>query len=83
MEVLKCAVCRHFRADIRSKNICTAFPAGIPSAIAFGDVTHREPYPGDNGIQWEPAEGMEFLDVPPDAVAFEQLLEKEEEKARG
>jgi hypothetical protein len=34
---------------------CAAFPNGIPDAIAEGDVEHREPYPGDRGIRFEPA----------------------------
>lgn len=33
---------------------CAAFPNGIPKEIAFGDNPHTDPYPGDNGIQYEP-----------------------------
>jgi hypothetical protein len=34
------------------------FPEGIPDAIAFGRVLHVRPYPGDHGIQYERAEGV-------------------------
>lgn len=32
---------------------CDAFPNGIPGPILDGTEQHREPYPGDNGIQYE------------------------------
>lgn len=32
---------------------CKAFPEGIPPEIAQGDEPHTEPFPGDNGIQFE------------------------------
>jgi len=31
-----------------------AFPGWIPTAIQSGDVEHTEPFPGDNGIRFEP-----------------------------
>ena len=33
--------------------ICKAFPEGIPEEIFEGPVSHKTPYPGDHGIQWE------------------------------
>jgi len=33
--------------------VCIAFPDGIPMEIVMGR-SHEEPYPGDNGIRFEP-----------------------------
>ncbi len=33
---------------------CSAFPAGIPEPILNGERFHRRPYPGDDGIRFEP-----------------------------
>lgn len=56
-----CPFCRHFRGDIRERNICSAFPEGIPREIIYGPIKHTEPYPGDNGIRFEVIEGFEEI----------------------
>ena len=45
-----CHKCSHRRTPYT----CSAFPEGIPAHVLTGDVLHTEPYPGDNGIQFDP-----------------------------
>ncbi len=33
---------------------CFAFPKGIPEKILTGEHDHTKPFPGDNGIRFEP-----------------------------
>ena len=47
-----CFVCNHYKDDYK----CAAFPDGIPEEILTGKHDHREPYEGDNGIQFKPIE---------------------------
>lgn len=55
-----CAACRHLQQPINfSSPSCAAFPNGIPWEIQIGQVRHTQPYPGDNGVRFEPIEGDE------------------------
>ena len=49
-----CWTCRHY--DERARVRCAAFPDGIPLPIQWGEFDHRQPFPGDNGIRYEPVE---------------------------
>ena len=55
--------CKHFQGveelgegEETQVCVCAAFPKGIPDVIAFGDNLHLTPFPGDNGIQYEPVD---------------------------
>jgi hypothetical protein len=49
----QCVVCQHLAPDGR-RGTCLAFPNGIPVAISLNQHDHRHPYPGDNGVHWQP-----------------------------
>jgi hypothetical protein len=42
------------------QQICNAYPDGIPEAIWWNRVDHRQPQPGDHGIGWEPDGDVEY-----------------------
>ena len=47
----QCQKCRHYQGGVR----CCAFILGhIPLDIFMNRHDHHQPYPGDNGIRFEP-----------------------------
>lgn len=48
-----CMGCTRYRRD-RGRQVCGAFPDGIPQDILMSNVDHRKPYPGDNGLRFSP-----------------------------
>ncbi len=51
-----CTFCRHWNgpAPLAKRRTCGAFPQKIPDEIWKGENDHRQPYPGDRGIRFEP-----------------------------
>jgi hypothetical protein len=45
---VSCDVCKHLVGIT-----CKAFPEKIPDEIFMDEIAHIDPYPGDNGIQFE------------------------------
>ena len=50
----QCFNCKVFWRGVPAK--CKAFPNGIPDKILTGEHDHKEPFEGDNGVQFEPIE---------------------------
>lgn len=49
-----CIHCRHLSTAALART-CSTFPGGIPAAIWDGQNDHRQPYPGDRWVHFEPA----------------------------
>jgi hypothetical protein len=59
--MVSCPFCIHLKHTARDLAVCDAFPQGIPDEIKFGYNHHTEPWPGDNGIQFEAREEFKHL----------------------
>ena len=53
-----CSDCWRFDTSNKIKNVCKAYPGGIPEEILIGKVDHRRPYKGDHGILFEGKETL-------------------------
>ena len=59
----QCLGCQFLLSVVDSEVLgCKAFPYGIPEEILQGEHDHREPYPGDHGILFEPITKREYED---------------------
>jgi hypothetical protein len=56
-----CVSCRHLRGF--EPPVCAAFPQGIPAAVASGELSHRAPIAGDNGLRFDEMTEDEISDA--------------------
>lgn len=54
--VRQCEYCRFYSGGQK----CTAFPAGIDTAVFAGVISHLVPLPGDGGVQFLPVQSSAF-----------------------
>ncbi len=48
----QCMLCEHrLRAPVPC---CVAYPGAIPEALLANEADHRQPYPHDGGVRFEP-----------------------------
>lgn len=73
IQTAQCLGCAHYRRGSKVRGgSCEAYPQGIPHEIYSNKVRHDAPYPGDNGIMFDPAP------VDPDAeFVFDETMLKE------
>jgi DNA-binding transcriptional ArsR family regulator len=73
----QCTFCKHAwngsRRGEPSRARCDAFPGGIPDEILWNRVRHDSPYPGDQGIQFEPLENRVASKAPAAHKAKQRL----------
>ena len=51
-----CHDCKHLDEASANPPKCAAFPDGIPDKFWNSAEEHRQPEPGDHGLQYEPRE---------------------------
>jgi hypothetical protein len=70
----QCFDCKHL-ARFRPGELshCTAFPDEIPDDIFKNRHDHRQPYPGDHGIRFEPSESAIRLRLVSPDPPYERL----------
>lgn len=59
-----CTSCRFYSEDEDGQSFCEAFQGPPPLEILQDGFDHRQPFPGDNGITYEPdgPVDVKFLD---------------------
>lgn len=62
LEAPQCNTCANLIREWGTDFRCKAFPQGVPEELYTSCVSHTEPYPGDNGIQYEKYTGNLDLD---------------------
>lgn len=48
-----CLFCKHLIETLEGRDVCRAFPGGIPDEIYLDYYDHRKEFPGDKGIRFE------------------------------